>query len=593
MITIADRSEHKAAWKNLGNVLQRVADLSETGDDTWRNFKTPVLAAEPNHTKGRDASQRNDFEDAVEVAVKNGHKVFALMPDAHSMSPLMRAMCGRVLNWPPLTGQMIHEILRATHTVTGELSEDAIAVLLPPDGEIAALPLAVIESAFLEEKTLKVAKAIATAAKRFRALPPSSTTLNDIVLNANTRAPIERLVADIASWKVGQLDWNEVSSSVLFHGPPGNGKTLLAAALAGSLQIPLIATSYSHCQKHGHQGGMLKALSDKVEHAMRSSPCVFFLDELDGFTHRNRKGRNSDYIVGVVNGLLEHLTRLNETPGVIVLGATNYPDMIDPAITRPGRFDLKLDLSTPDRTSVLQILTHALGPDAKAMQLYSIADQILGSSGALITALVREARGLARADKIPLSQSHLEAAASRIYPALDANILWRIAVHEAGHLVVAHTPNLPPAERATITNTGGFVDIPSSMLESSQTATNRICALLGGRAAEQVIFGEALNGAGLDDHSDLELATKLSAQMAYEWGFGDQLVFTPTPAHIKDRTNHLDKILKDAECNAIQILTARKDLISSIAVALCKERELSGEQIRRLLPTDGVPSDTV
>ena len=585
MITIADRSERKTAWKDLGNVLQRLADQCSDNDDTWRDFKTP----EPNQNKGRDASQRNDFEDAVEAAVKSAHKVLALTPDAHSMSPLMRAMCGRVLNWPPLTGQMIIEILRATHTATGELSDDVLVKLLPLDNDIAALPAAVFESAYLEETTLKVAQAIATAAKSFRALPPSATTLNDIVLNADTRAPINRLVADIASWKSGQVQWNEVSSSVLFHGPPGNGKTLLASALAGSLGVPLIATSYSDCQRHGHQGDMLKALSDKVEDAIRSAPSVLFLDELDSFTHRDRPNRSSDYVVGVVNGLLEHLTRLNDTPGVIVLGATNYLDMIDPAVTRPGRFDLKLELSNLDRASILNILELTLGEDAKNMPLPSIADQLLGSSGAQVAALVREARGLARAALALLNQQHLEVVASRICPVLDPDILWRIAVHEAGHLVVAQALGLPPAERAVITTTGGFVDIPSSMLESGQSAKNRIAALLGGRAAEQVILGEAFNGAGLGGNSDLELATKLAAQMLFEWGLGDQLVFAPLDAQPKDRTEtkRLDAILKDAERRALHILENRKPLLNNVAQALMVKRELSGEQIGKLLqPTE-------
>ncbi|MFT7107700.1 MAG: hypothetical protein ACJAVT_002227, partial [Yoonia sp.] len=438
MLTIADNQEREAVWKDIDNVLRRLADLCDEADHTWRGFATPCLHATPdNKHRSRSLSDHAAFDASIAIAVRKGYKLIVLAPDTTSKSDVTRALCQRTVQLPPLTGQMLIEILRATHTATGELSEDALTKLMPQDNDIAALPLPSIESAFLEETTLKVAQALATAAKRFRTVPTATTTLEDIVLNANTRAPIERLVADIASWKTGQVQWAEVSSSVLFHGPPGNGKTLLAAALAGSLQIPLIATSYSDCQKHGHQSDMLKALSDKVEHAIRSSPCVFFLDELDGFTHRNRKGRNSDYIVGVVNGLLEHLTRLNETPGVIVLGATNYPDMIDPAITRPGRFDLKLDLSTPDRTSVLQILTHALGSDANAMQLDPIADQILGSSGALITALVREARGLARTEQCPLKQIHLEAAASNICPVLDTNILWRIAIHEAGHLVVA------------------------------------------------------------------------------------------------------------------------------------------------------------
>ena len=594
LIAIPDKSDREVTWKNLDNVLRRLADLCADGDKTWRGFDTPVLAAETNQTKGRNASQRNDFEDTLEVSVKNGHKVLALTPDAHAMSPLMRTMCGQMLNWPALSGQMIMEILRATHTATGELSEDAIASLLPPDSEIAALPLAAIESAFFEDTTLKVAKALAAAATRFRTVTPAATTLSDISLNEATRAPIDRLVADITSWKAGQVQWSEVSSSVLFHGPPGNGKTLLASALAGSLGVPLIATSYSDCQRHGHQGDMLNALSERVNAAINAAPAVFFLDELDSFTRRDRPSRGSDYIVGIVNGLLEHLTRLNDTPGVVVLGATNFPDMIDPAVLRPGRFDLKVEISTPDKAAVLEILKQALGPDSDTLQLAPIADQILGTSGAQITAIVREARGLARAAMVPLDQTHLETAASGICPALDPNILWRIAIHEAGHLVVAHALGLPPAERATITNTDGFVDIPSPMLLSTQGAKDRIAALLGGRASEQVVFGEAFNGAGLGQNSDLELATRLAGQMRFEWGLGDQLVYDPIEAQTVSRTTakYLDKTLRTQQLRAIQILEGRKELVATIATALCKNRELSGDQIRKFLRTEESPTNT-
>ncbi len=580
VLTIANDDAREAVWKDIDNVLRRLADLCDEADDTWRGFATPCLHAAPS-SKHR-LSDHAAFDASIASALRKGYKLIVLAPDTTSASDVTRALCQRTLQLPQLTGQMLIEILRATHSATGELSEDAIADLLPQDNDIAALPQAVIEAAFLEETSLKVAKSLAAAAARLQAVPPAMTTLNDIVFNPDTSAPVDRLVADMAAWKAGQLPWNEVSSSVLFHGPPGNGKTLLASALAGSLNIPLIATSYSDCQKHGHQGDMLKALSGKVDEAIITAPCVFFLDELDGFTHRDRPNRRSDYIVGVVNGLLEHLTRLNETPGVIVLGATNFPDMIDPAVTRPGRFDLKIEISTPHRHPIQKILELALGEDAQGMDLARITDQLLGSSGAQVAALVREARGLARAEQSTLSQQHLEAAASRVCPVLEKDLIWRIAIHEAGHLVVANALGLPPAERAAITNTGGFVDIPSPMLESAQSAKHRIAALLGGRAAEHVIFGEALNGSGLGTNSDLELATKLAGQMICEWGFGDQLVFTP--ARIKDRTNHLDKILKHAEHSAIQILTARKELISNIAVALCEERELSAQQIRRLLP---------
>lgn len=121
------------------------------------------------------------------------------------------------------------------------------------------------------------------------------------------------------------------------------------------------------------------------------------------------------------------------------------------------------------------------------------------------------------------------------------------------------------------------------MLESAQSAKNRIAALLGGRAAEHVVFGEAFSGAGLGQNSDLELATRLAGQMLFEWGFGERLVFTPFHTEDRTTTTCLDKVLKDAEQHALQILGSHKSLLNTVAKALCKKRELSGEQIRELL----------
>lgn len=585
MLTIPNDDDREAAWKDIDNVLRRSADLCDISDDTWRGFATPCLHRTGLGTRRFNTTEQAEFDASISTAVSKGCKLIVLAEGTQSMSPTTRASCERTFDLPSLSGQMIIEILRVTHTRTGELSGDAVAEALPPDEEIAALPLAVIAGSFLEKTTLKVAKALATAAARFRTLPPTATTLNDIVLKDTVREPVSRLVADLASWKTGQLPWKEVSSSILFHGPPGNGKTLLASALAGSLQVPLISTSYSDCQKHGHQGDMLKALSGKVDEAVRSAPSVFFLDELDAFTHRNRPGRNSDYIVGVVNGLLEHLSRLNDTPGVIVLGATNYPDMIDPAVVRPGRFDLKIELSNPDRTSVLSILELTLGTDATRMSLSPIADRLLGSSGAQVAALVREARGLARAEQSSLDQCHLETAATHICPALPPDVLWRIAIHEAGHLVVAHVLGLPPAIGAAVTGSGGFVDIPSPMLESAQSAEDRIAALLGGRASEHVILGEARNGAGLGANSDLELATKLAGQMQFEWGFGDQLAFIPfnTRDMSSAKFKQVDSSMHAALQRSVKIIKDRQSIVLTIAKVLVDERELSAARLRELI----------
>lgn len=596
LLAIPDRTERKAAWKNIEHVLQRLADLSDSDDDTWRGFKTPVCTKYSHASASRSFAQKDDYETSITEAVSSGYKILALVPDAKSMSPTIRAVCSAVLDWPPLSGKMIVEILRATHTATGALSENALRDILPSDDDIASLPLAVIEGAFLETTTIKVAKAIATASARSRTLPPAATTLDDIVLCEDARAPVSRLVADIDSWKAGQLDWREVSSSVLFYGPPGNGKTLLASAIAGSLNIPLVATSYPDCQRHGHQGDMLKALSEKVDEAVRAAPSVFFLDELDAFTHRNRPNRRSDYIVGVVNGLLEHLSRLNDAPGVIVLGATNFPDMIDPAVIRPGRFDLKIELSNPGRTAVLRILKRALGEDAETLTLHPITDQLLGASGAQVTAFVREARGLARAARMPLQQSHLAAAAARICPALEADLLWRVAVHEAGHIVVGHRLGIPAPRKAAITGFGGFVSAHDVPLHTLDTALDQIAVLLAGHAAERTFLDGPSNGAGLGMNSDLSRATELAANLAFEWGLGDRLSHIQCGTGMQYRPGdyydtHIEAVLKKQHDRVAQIIENSRVALERVAKALITHRELGQNDITALLgSTDDGPT---
>ena len=588
LIVIPDRVERKTAWKNIDHVLQKLADFTDLDDQTWRGFKTPVCTTDAFASAHRTFAKNGDFEPSVATAVSGGHKIIALVPDAKTMSPVVRAMCCKVLNWPTLTGEMIIEILRVTHTTTGTLSEDALREILPSDADISTLPLPVIEGAFRETTTIKVAKTIATAAARVRALRPAATTLDDIVLSEDVRVPVSQLVNDVTSWKSGQLDWGEVSSSVLFYGPPGNGKTLPASAVAGTLQVPLISTSYSDCQRYGHQGDMFKALSDKVNDAVRTAPCVFFVDELDSFTHRDRPNRRSDYIVGVVNGLLEHLSRLNDTPGVIVLGATNFLDMIDPAIIRPGRFDLKVELTTPDRNAILRMLRLGLGDDAETLKLDHIADQLLGVSGAQVSAFVREARGLARAACIPLRLCHLATAAARISPALDPDVLWRVAVHEAGHIVVGYHLGIPVPRLAAITNDGGYVRADYTVLQTFNTALDQAAILLAGHAAERTILGNASNGAGLGANSDLSRATNLVASSLYEWGLSDRLACSPYGTELRNEPSsheirEIENILQKQHSRAVMIIENNTDVVEHIANALMARRELGQNEILALL----------
>ncbi|EEX08374.1 AAA ATPase, central domain protein [Ruegeria lacuscaerulensis ITI-1157] len=582
-VIVAPSSEdRRLMWAQMDSILGWLADLDAPGGARWRGIDTPI----PSATERDRAPRRGvDGRNAVASSVRQGRKAICFLPDTGSMSEIERALCRRIFTLPPLSREICIEILRATHSATGRVAEDALRDRLPADGALAALPLPVIEGAYCETTTLAVADALADAAARMRR--PAGITLADVVLNAEVQEPIDRLVADVRAWMSGQLGWDEVSSSVLLFGPPGNGKTLLASAIAGSIGGPLVATSYSDCQKHGHQGDMLRALSEKAEAAIRSVPSVFFLDELDSFTHRNAAHRRSDYIVGVVNGLLEHLSRLNDTAGVVVLGATNFPDMVDPAVIRPGRFDLKLEMGNPDRAALVRILRLALGDDADDLNLSPLADQLLGLSGAQVTALVRDARGLARAAGHPLQQRHLEAAARRIAPPPDTDFLWRAAIHEARHMVVGTACGLGLPERAVLTVDGGSVEYPRPRIETRQTAQSRLSTLLAGYAAERLVFGEVSSGAGNGPGSDLARATDLARRMRFEWGMGDRLTHLPASGAILRPGDAVDRAVQDVLGTCLEqahgILRQNRDRLTAVAEALLTERELSKERCREVV----------
>lgn len=156
-------------------------------------------------------------------------------------------------------------------------------------------------------------------------------------------------------------------------------------------------------------------------------------------------------------------------------------------------------------------------------------------------------------------------------------------MHEAGHVVAAHLLGLPPAERATITLAGGFIDLPSTPLETRSSALNRVAAVLGGRAAEELLLGESSNGAGLGKGSDLEMATQLVGRMLFEWGLGDQLMHAAHSALPAGATDKIEPLLQAAHIRAAEIIEMQRPLVIKLAEDLLSERELPSERPQELL----------
>ncbi|SEL85496.1 Peptidase family M41 [Roseivivax marinus] len=575
-LVIPQRRDRELGWRALSELLHAMRKASASCGISMSWPETPVF--------GGEASERNqarktaEFREAVELAVSKGAAVWALASHADDMPEIGRLLSQATRHLPPLTREMVVEMLRVTHSVTGELAEDAVLARLPADSALAGLHPALLDHAMTADTTLRVAERLSGIAERADMRP--DLTLDDIALPTPLRSGLDRLLADLAAWQSGSLDWSEVSGSMFLFGPPGNGKTLLASALAGSARIPLITTSYADCQRHGHQGDFLRALSDKATEAMSRAPAVLLIDELDSFLVRSNLTQNSSYNIGVVNGLLEHLSRLNDTPGVLLVGAANNRHLIDPAILRPGRFDKHYEIGPPDQAGITRILSGAL-KDTDRLDLAGHARQLSGCSGATVAAMIRDAKARARQNGSPLNDRHLAEAVADIAPKRSAEDLKRIAIHEAGHVVVSWrlTGDIP--KRVRITPEGGEVHDTPRSIETAETARMRIAALLAGRAAERVLLEGPSSGAA----DDLAQATQVAFDARHTWGLeGGSLMAVPQPLIGRmlpgtELGDALDRILREEADFAEHVVRETRDLIEGLATTLVQLREMEWDEI--------------
>jgi cell division protease FtsH len=408
-----------------------------------------------------------------------------------------------------------------------------------------------------------------------------------------------------------------IPKGVLLYGPPGTGKTLLARAVAGEAGVPFFSISGSDFVEM-FVGVGASRVRDLFEQAKQNSPCIIFMDEIDAVgRHRGAgMGGGHDEREQTLNQLLVEMDGFEMKDNIILIAATNRPDILDPALLRPGRFDRQVVVDRPDRKGRRQILeVHTRGkPLAKQIDLDALAGQTPGFTGADLANLINEAALLtARQNRREIAMDELEEGIMRVIagPEKKSRVMSEkerlvTAYHELGHAIVGHLlPNSDPVHKISIISRGqalGYtINLPSEdkFLTTRAELTDTMAMTLGGRAAEEIVFGEITTGAS----NDLEKVTETAKQMVMRYGMSERLgprvfghdrsmpflgrEFSAEPDYSDEIAREIDdeirRVVEEAHQTARDLLTERRDALDRISKVLLERETIEAKDFERLL----------
>jgi len=408
-----------------------------------------------------------------------------------------------------------------------------------------------------------------------------------------------------------------IPKGVLLFGPPGTGKTLLARAVAGEAGVPFFSISGSDFVEM-FVGVGASRVRDLFDQAKQNSPCIIFVDEIDAVgRHRGAGlGGGHDEREQTLNQLLVEMDGFEAKDNIILIAATNRPDILDPALLRPGRFDRQIVVDRPDRAGRAAVLrVHTKGkPIAKEIDLDALAGQTPGFTGADLSNLINEAALLAaRKGKRVIEQLELEEGIMRVIagPEKKSRLLSEkerkvTAYHEMGHALVGHfLPNADPVHKISIVSRGQALGITVSMpTEDKFNATkaeleDRMAMTLGGRAAEEIVFNEITTGAA----NDLEKVTQTAKAMTMRFGMSEKLGprvlghaqgqpflgrdIHSEPDYSDETAREIDaeirRIIEDAHQRARDILVEHRDALESVSQVLLARETIEREEFLALL----------
>ncbi len=469
-------------------------------------------------------------------------------------------------------------------------------------------------------------RALAFGKSKARLSPEGKTkvTFVDVAGCDEAKTELVEVVDFLKDPKKFQTIGAKIPRGVLLVGPPGTGKTLLARAVAGEAGVPFYSISGSDFVEM-FVGVGASRVRDLFEQAKKNAPCIVFIDEIDavGRLRGAGLGGGHDEREQTLNQLLVEMDGFEENEGVIIIAATNRPDVLDPALLRPGRFDRQVVVDSPDvkgREAILKIHSRKV-PLTSDVSLSQIARGTPGFTGADLANLINEAALLAaRRNKRRVTQDELEEAKDKVLmgPERRSFLITQsekevIAYHEGGHALIGTLlPYTEPVHKVTIIPRGRALGLTQHLpvddkhIHPSKYWQDRICSLMGGYIAEELIFKDTSTGAS----NDIQMATNIARRMVCEWGMSERMgtisysnqnesVFLgreiSAPKNYSDETasaidEEVKRIIQEQLDRGRNFLREHKDSLDRIAKALLSQESINGAELKAIIGnSDGSP----